>query len=152
MRGNNYIVYWEQGTPWFWSFQLLSLHIHAAGQPVQIRDSNHIHCLINHGSWLMVTPIEWENNFTSRNGGPTWPKNCFLSLFVQRRRQMAHPVLTKAKPRSSHAIWAPCWNSTQLPLSHPFCWHRTKSQGCCRTWHHKLKVVRHIMHLSHIIS
>jgi len=40
-------------------------------------------------------PRERENSFTARNGGPTWPEDHFLSPFVQRRREMAHPVLTK---------------------------------------------------------
>jgi len=43
----------------------------------------------------MVTPTERENNLTARNGGPTWLEDSFLSPFVQRRREMAHPVLTK---------------------------------------------------------
>ena len=43
----------------------------------------------------MVTTIERENSFTARNGGPTWPEDCFLSPFMQRRRETAHPVLTK---------------------------------------------------------
>jgi len=43
----------------------------------------------------MVAPKERENSFIARNGGPTWPEDCFLSPFVQRRREMAHPVLTK---------------------------------------------------------
>jgi len=44
----------------------------------------------------MVTPTEQENSFTARNGGPTWPEDCFLSPFVQRKRETAHPVLAKA--------------------------------------------------------
>ena len=40
----------------------------------------------------MVAPTDREKSFTARNG---WPEDCFLSPFVQRRRQMAHPVLTK---------------------------------------------------------
>jgi len=45
----------------------------------------------------MVTPTELEKNFTTRNGGPTWPEDCFLT-HVQTRREIisAHPVLTKA--------------------------------------------------------
>ena len=43
----------------------------------------------------MVTPTEQENSLTARNGGPTWPEHCFLSWFMHRRREMAHPVLTK---------------------------------------------------------
>jgi len=27
--------------------------------------------------------------------GPTWPEDRFLNLFMQRRREMAHQVLTK---------------------------------------------------------
>jgi len=40
-------------------------------------------------------PRERENSFTARNGGPKWPEDHFPSPFVQRRREMAHPVLTK---------------------------------------------------------
>ena len=43
----------------------------------------------------MVVPTERENSFTARNGGPTWPEGYFLSLFMQRRREMAHPEPTK---------------------------------------------------------
>ena len=43
----------------------------------------------------MVSPTERENSLTARNGGPTWPEDRFLSLFVLRRREMAHPGLTK---------------------------------------------------------
>jgi len=30
------------------------------------------------------------------NGGPTWPEDHFLSPFLQRRKEMANPVLTKS--------------------------------------------------------
>jgi len=43
----------------------------------------------------MVAPTEQENSLTARNGGPTWPEDRFLSLFVHKKREMAHPVLTK---------------------------------------------------------
>ena len=43
----------------------------------------------------MVAPTERENSLTARNGGPTRPQDRFLSPFVHRRREMAHPVLTK---------------------------------------------------------
>jgi len=43
----------------------------------------------------MVTPTEWENSLTARNGGPTWPEDRFLSPFVHMRREMAHPGMTK---------------------------------------------------------
>jgi len=36
----------------------------------------------------MVAPTGRENSFTARNGGPTWPKDRFLSLFVHRRREL----------------------------------------------------------------
>ena len=43
----------------------------------------------------MVVPTEQEKSFTARNGGPIWPEDRFLSPLVQRKREMAHPVLTK---------------------------------------------------------
>jgi len=43
----------------------------------------------------MVARAGRENGLTARNGGPTWPEDCFLSLFVHRRREMAHPRLIK---------------------------------------------------------
>ena len=43
----------------------------------------------------MVARAERENGLTARNGGPTWLEDCFLSPFVHRRREMAHPGLTK---------------------------------------------------------
>jgi len=43
----------------------------------------------------MVAPTEQENSLTARNGGPAWPEDLFLSLFMHRRREMAHPGLAK---------------------------------------------------------
>jgi len=34
----------------------------------------------------MVATTERENSLTARNGGPTWPEDRFLSLFVHMRR------------------------------------------------------------------
>ena len=42
-----------------------------------------------------------EKCFTARNGGPTRREDCFLSPFVQRRREMAHPAPTKSFSRPS---------------------------------------------------
>ena len=49
----------------------------------------------------MVAPTERENSLTARNGGlpemetlRTWPEDHSLSPFTQRRREMAHPVVT----------------------------------------------------------
>jgi len=65
-----------------------------------------------------------EKNVIVRNGGPTRPEDCFLSWFMQRRREMAHPVPTKAylQPRSEAAmLFAP------LPAG-----AEPKSQGHCQ--------------------
>ena len=43
----------------------------------------------------MVAPTEQETSFTIKNGGPTSPEGRFLSPFMQRRREVAHPVPTK---------------------------------------------------------
>ena len=43
----------------------------------------------------MVAPTEHEKRFTARNGGVTWPEDCCLSPFVQRKTEIAHPVPTK---------------------------------------------------------
>jgi len=43
----------------------------------------------------MVVPTEQETSFTTKNGSPTSPEGRFLSPFVQRRREVAHPVPTK---------------------------------------------------------
>jgi len=43
----------------------------------------------------MVAPTEQENSLTASNGGPAWPEDRFLSPLMQRRREMAHSVLTK---------------------------------------------------------
>jgi len=48
----------------------------------------------------------WNGVWPLRNGDPTWPEDRFLSLFVHRRREMAHPGLTKGSARSSHVTWA----------------------------------------------
>jgi len=76
----------------------------------------------------MVAPTEQENSLTARNGGPTWPEDRFLSTFMHRRREMAHPVLTKGfLPLSPEVAMlpGPRVETTHLPLSHPFCWRRT---------------------------
>ena len=36
-----------------------------------------------------------KTNFTAGNGGPTRLEDCFLSPFVHRRTETAHPVPTK---------------------------------------------------------
>ena len=160
----------------------------------------------------MAVPTKRENSFTARNGGPTWPEDCFLSSCVQRRRGMAYPELTKgflqlsqeaamlcsenimvlepiysthtyplthlfsscclcpSSPHtpdsmhrvvkmlhikiscslvkvqltptlSSHVIWAQCWNPFTFPCPTLSAGAEPKSQGHCRKWHHKLKVV-----------
>ena len=43
----------------------------------------------------MVAPTEREKSFTARTGDLTWAEDCFPSLFMSRRREMAHPVPTK---------------------------------------------------------
>jgi len=74
----------------------------------------------------MVAPTEQENSLTARNGGPAWPEDRFLSLFVHRRREMAHPVLTKGflqlSPKAA-MLPGPRVEPVHLPLSH---WRSTK--------------------------
>ena len=55
----------------------------------------------------MVNPTEKENSLTARNGGPRWPEDHYLSPFVQRRREMAHPVLAKGFLQLSPEAGAP---------------------------------------------
>ena len=90
--------------------------------------------------WLPQKRIQRENSFTARNGSPMWPEDCFLSPFVQSRRETAHLVLT-AKPRSSHVSWAQGWNPPTSPCPTLSPSTEPKSQGHCWKWHHKLKVV-----------
>ena len=62
--------------------------------------SNKLAVVLALGQW---SPLQRENRLTARNGGPTciWPEHHFLSSFVQRRREMAHPVLAKGFLRLS---------------------------------------------------
>ena len=58
----------------------------------------------SYSSWLIVTPTDWEESFTARNGGPTWPECCFLSPFVQRRRKwptQCQPRLLQLSPEAA---------------------------------------------------
>ena len=55
----------------------------------------------SHGSLPTVARLDQEKRFTARNGGPTRREDCFLSPFVQRRREMAHPAPTKSFSRPS---------------------------------------------------
>ena len=55
----------------------------------------------------MVVVTEQEDSLTARNGGPTCPEDHFLSWFVQRRREMAHPVPTKGFLQLSLEAGAP---------------------------------------------
>ena len=97
----------------------------------------------------MVTPTDWENSFTARHG---WPEDHFLSPFVQRRREMGHPVLTKGflqlSPKAA-MLPGPSVKPTYLPG--PFLLVQNLSPkdiaGSDITswqWHHKLKVLWHI--------
>ena len=84
-----------------WVLKLLSSHKCYCSHPLEICDSNHTHFLSafnSHSSLPMVGTTDQEK---SRNGGPTWPEDCFLSPFVQRRRATAHPVPTKGLPQLS---------------------------------------------------
>ena len=56
-------------------------------------DSNHN--LFSYGSWPMVTPTEQERALLPEMEALHGQKTIFLSPFVHRRREMAHPVLTK---------------------------------------------------------
>jgi len=66
----------------------------------------------------MATRADQEKSVIVRNGGPTRPQNCFLSPFMQSRREMAHPVPTKAFLQSSPEaamLFAPLGAPTHLP-------------------------------------
>ena len=68
-----------------------------------------------------------------RNGGPTRPEHCFLSRFMQSRREVAHLVLSQAQkqPCCLHPLGAP----THFP---PFLLKQNLSpKGHCWKWHHK---------------
>ena len=126
-----------------WVLKLLNSHKCHCSHPVHIHDSNHTHCL-RHGSWPIFAPTEWENSFTARSGGPARPEDSFLSQFMQRRRETAHPVLTKGFLQLSlEAAVLPGQGlkPAHLPLSHPIHPAEPKSQRHCQKWHHKLKVV-----------
>jgi len=93
----------------------------------------------------MVAPTEQENSLTASNGGPTWPEDRFLSPLMQRRREMAHSVLTKGILQlSPEAAMLPGLSveTHPPPPVRPFLLAQNlKSQGHCWKWHHKLKVV-----------
>ena len=59
----------------------------------------------SYSSWLIVTPTDWEESFTARNGGPTWPECCFLSPFVLRRREIANQGLVQLYLEADTLSW-----------------------------------------------
>jgi len=70
----------------------------------------------------MVAPTERENSLTTRNGGPTWPEDRFLSPFVHMRRNgppRDDQGLSTSKPRSSHVTWGRV-ETRPPPLVPPF--------------------------------
>ena len=96
----------------------------------------------SHGSWSLVTPTERQNSLTARNGGSARPEDCC----AQEGRSgppSADQGFSTAKPRSSHVTWAQGWNplTSPCPTLSAGIHVETKSQGLCRKWHHKLKVV-----------
>jgi len=88
--------------------------------PLQICDSNHTHSLMS-SQWSQLLandcPSEEEKNVIVRNGGPTRPEDCFLSRFMQRRREMAHPVPTEAylQPSPEAAMLFAPFRCTHVP-------------------------------------
>ena len=48
------------------------------------------------------------------------PEDHFLNPFVQKRREMAHPVPTKGFLQKQPCYLGPMLKPTHLPLSHPF--------------------------------
>ena len=98
----------------------------------------------NHGSWPMAAPTEQEISFTARNGGPTRPEDHFLRPFMQRRREMANRMLTRGylqlSPEAAMLL-GPRVETHPPPPVPPFLELKSKSQGPCWNWHHKLKVV-----------
>ena len=92
--------------------------------PLHVCDSNYTHALTslqlsqllagNHSSRL-------GKSFTAKNGCPTRWEDSFLSLFVHRRTETAHPMATRCF-QSWDQRWPCCLHpsgaSTHLPLSH----------------------------------
>ena len=82
-----------------------------------------------------------RNELHCPNGGPTWSEDHFLSPFVQKRREVSLPVSTKVSLKLSPEmpkLFAP-FRCTPCPTLSAGVEH--KSQGHCRKWPHKLKVV-----------
>ena len=78
-----------------WVLKLLTWHKCHCSHPVHIRDSNHTHCLTSLQESRLLANGHPYRALAARNGGPTWPEDRFLSPFVHRRREIAHPGLTK---------------------------------------------------------
>jgi len=71
----------------------------------------------------MTARADQENTATVRNGGPTMIEDCFLSQFMERGREMAHPKLIKAflQPSQEAAmLFAPFGYTHQPPPVPPF--------------------------------
>lgn len=95
-------------------------------------DSNHTHfqqAFNSHCSWAIACTDQKES-FTARNRGPTLPENCFLSIFVQRRREKAPPLPTKWLFKASHAVYNfGCIHPTTSPCPTLSVCAKTKSQA-----------------------
>jgi len=93
--------------------KLLTSHKCPYSHPVQIRDSNHT---LRHGSWPMTACIDQKESFSTRNGGPTCPKDCFLSPFIH-RRERSFP--SSASPEAA-MLSQPSTEARPPPIAPPF--------------------------------
>ena len=122
---------WMHYIRWF-SAPKLHTHAHAVifYTFVTLTTPNHQRACNSHSSRLTISRLDWEKSFTARNGGPTRREDCYLSPFVQRRREMAWPTQLQPRAFQGQAQKQPCYlgqvlKPAHLPLSCPFCWHRT---------------------------
>ena len=114
-------------------FQGPTMHKCPSNHPVLIHVSDHIHLLTTfQQSWVSVN----DHPSIKLYCHPTGQDNCFLSPFVQKRREVVHSVHAKAFLQPSPDM-ATLWVNHLPPVPPPM-------QGHYRKWHHK-KVSRQLL-------
>jgi len=89
-------------------------------------------------SVILAVPLwpDCKTTFNTTSGGPTRWKVCFLSPFMQRRREVAHLLPTRGFYRQAQTMpycLHPAGAPIHLSLSQvPFCSCRTYLQGHCQ--------------------
>jgi len=129
-----------------WVLKLLTWHKCHCSHPVHIHDSIKLHPLSN--ELARVTALgQWSplQSPSCQKWRPYMATRLFSKpVRAQEERNgppRADQGLSTAKPRSRHVTWAQGWNPPTSPCPTLSAGVEPKSQGHCRKWHHKLKVL-----------